>query len=123
MAQHPHRLFEYERRGQRPLERRHFARRMIAHSAVSLSLIVVSLLIGVVGYVWFEHLTWTDAFLNAAMLLGGMGPVNAPQAEGGKIFAGLYALFAGLVFLAAAGFVVTPLIHRLLHRFHFEEKA
>ena len=124
MTQQPsHRIFHYERRGQRLLDGRHFARRMVAHLVVSLASLALSLLIGIAGYVGFEHLTWTDAFLNAAMLLGGMGPVNAPQTQGGKIFAGVYALFAGLVLLVAAGVVVTPLVHRLLHRFHFEEKA
>ena len=124
MTQEPsHRIFSYERRGQRLLDGRHFARRMIAHLVVSLASLAVSLLLGIAGYLGFEHLTWTDAFLNAAMLLGGMGPVNAPQTQGGKIFAGVYALFAGLVLLVAAGVVVTPLVHRLLHRFHFEEKA
>jgi hypothetical protein len=120
--QAPDRLFHYEHRAQRPLGRRRFARRLLAHVAVALSGLAGSLLLGIAGYVGFEHLTWTDAFLNAAMLLGGMGPVNAPQTEGGKIFAGLYALFAGLVLLTAAGVVVTPLIHRLVHRFYFEEK-
>ena len=123
MAQHPHRLFHYEHRGQQPLDRRYFAGRMMAHLAVAVAVLAVSLLLGIAGYVGFEHLSWTDAFLNAAMLLGGMGPVNAPQTESGKIFAGFYALFAGLVLLVAAGVVVTPLIHRLLHRFHFDEKA
>jgi hypothetical protein len=118
-----HRIFHYERRGQRLLDGRHFARRVVAHLVVSLASLAVSLLLGIAGYVGFEHLTWTDAFLNAAMLLGGMGPVNAPQTQGGKIFAGVYALFAGLVLLVAAGVVVTPLVHRLLHRFHFDEKA
>lgn len=120
--QPPPRLFHYERRGQRPLDRRHFARRMVAHLVFSLSALAASLVLGIAGYVGFEHLTLTDAFLNAAMLLGGMGPVNAPQSESGKIFAGCYALFAGLVLLVAAGVVITPLIHRLLHRFHFEDK-
>ena len=119
----PHRLFHYEHRGQRPLERRYFAGRMLAHAGVAAALIVVSLLIGMAGYVYFERLTLTDAFLNAAMLLGGMGPVDAPRTEGGKLFAGAYALFAGLVFLAAAGVAVVPVIHRILHRFHWEDRA
>jgi hypothetical protein len=96
---------------------------MFAHLAVAAAGLLFSLGLGIMGYRWYEQLSWTDAFLNAAMLLGGMGPVNAPQTEGGKIFAGLYALFAGLVLLVAAGVVITPVIHRLLHRFHFVDKG
>jgi hypothetical protein len=123
VSTHHHRLFRYERRGQRLLGRRLFVGRMFAHAAVAVAVIVVSLLIGMTGYVRFEHLTWTDAFLNSAMLLGGMGPVDAPRTEFGKLFAGVYALFAGLVFLAAAGVAVTPIVHRTLHRFHLEDSA
>ena len=110
----------YERRQARPLPRGRFYRRVANHSAVAAVLLAGSLLIGMVGYTYFEALGWLDAFLNAAMLLGGMGPVNAPQTAGGKLFAGIYALYAGLVFLFAAGIVFAPIAHRLLHRFHFE---
>ena len=75
-----------------------------------------------IGYQYYEGLQWRDAFLNAAMLLGGMGPVNSPQTDGGKIFAGLYALYAGLVFLIAAGLIVAPALHRMLHLFHWEDR-
>ena len=68
----------------------------------------------------FEHLDRIDAFLNASMLLGGMGPVDLPRTEAGKVFAGLYALYAGLVFLVTVGLVFAPLIHRIMHRFHLE---
>jgi hypothetical protein len=74
-----------------------------------------------VGYVAFEHLSWIDAFLNAAMLLGGMGPVNAPQTDGGKLFAGLFALYAGLVFIVTAALLLSPVLHRLMHRMHWKE--
>jgi hypothetical protein len=74
------------------------------------------------GYMHYERLPWRDAFLNSAMLLGGMGPVDAPRTPGGKLFAGAYALYAGLVFLVAIAIVVAPLVHRLLHRFHWDEK-
>ena len=77
--------------------------------------------IGMIGYHSFESLSWTDSFLNASMILGGMGPVDTLKTEGGKLFAGCYALFAGLLFLVVAGLIFTPLIHRLLHKFHFEE--
>ena len=81
-----------------------------------------SLAIGMVGYHVLEQLSWLDAFLNAAMLLGGMGPVAVPVTEGGKLFAGLYALYCGLVVIAVAGIVLVPVAHRILHRFHLEER-
>lgn len=68
---------------------------------------------------YFEHLAWRDAFLNAAMLLGGMGPVDGPKSDGGKIFAGLYALYSGLLILVTAGVVLSPVLHRILHKFHW----
>jgi len=71
---------------------------------------------------FFEKLAWRDAFLNAAMLLGGMGPVNPPQTDGGKLFAGIYALYAGLVFIITAALLFTPILHRLLHKFHWDDK-
>jgi len=74
------------------------------------------------GYAHFEGLGWRDAFLNAAMLMGGMGPVESPQTEGGKLFAGFYALYAGLVFIVVTGIILAPLIHRLLHRFHWDQE-
>ena len=76
---------------------------------------------GMAGYEYFERLPSRDAFLNAAMLLGGMGPVDAPRTDGGKLFAGMYALYAGLVFLVAAGLIFAPIVHRIMHTFHWEE--
>ncbi|HMM51287.1 MAG TPA: hypothetical protein PKD87_06700 [Burkholderiaceae bacterium] len=111
----------YENRSHPPLGRRRFVGRMLRHAAVALALILVSLAAGMAGYAHFERLAWRDAFLNAAMLLGGMGPVDAPRTDAGKVFAGLYALYAGLVFLAAAGVLFVPIVHRLLHRFHWSE--
>ena len=72
------------------------------------------------GYHALEHLSWLDAFLNAAMLLGGMGPVTVPVTPGGKLFAGCYALYCGLVVIAVAGIVLAPAAHRVLHRLHVE---
>lgn len=74
-----------------------------------------------IGYHALEGLSWLDAFLNAAMLLGGMGPVAVPVTTGGKLFAGLYALYCGLVVIIAAGIILAPVAHRILHRFHLEE--
>lgn len=110
----------YERRRQPPLSRARFLRRIAWHAFGACVLLGVSLLIGMSGYIGFEHLSATDAFLNASMLLGGMGPVDVPHTEAGKLFAGAYALYSGLVFIVAAGLVVAPVAHRLLHRFHWE---
>jgi ABC-type glycerol-3-phosphate transport system permease component len=79
----------YETKKQRPLARARFVRRLLAHLLVALGVLFLSLLFGMWGYMFFEKLQWRDAFLNAAMLLGGMGPVNPPQTDGGKLFAGV----------------------------------
>jgi hypothetical protein len=113
--------FAYESRGDRPLTRRHFYRRIALHAAFALLLFWGSLALGIWGYGHFEGLAWPDGFLNSAMLLGGMGPVNAPQTEAGKLFAGCYALFAGLVFIVIAGLLLAPVVHRVLHTFHWEQ--
>ena len=111
----------YESRRERPLARAAFVRRMLEHGLAILLVIIGSLALGMAGYMYFEGLSAIDAFLNAAMLLGGMGPVDAPKSVGGKLFAGLYALYAGLAFLLVAAVMFTPLLHRLLHRFHWTE--
>jgi len=98
-----------------------FLRRLALHFAGALGLLLASLLVGMAGYGYFEGLPWRDAFLNSAMLLGGMGPVDPPRTDGGKLFAGLYALYAGLVFIVAAGLVFMPVLHRLMHKFHWDE--
>ena len=109
----------YEARSARPVSRAVFLRRVAGHVALAFLLVLGSLGGGMLGYHLFEHLAWLDAFLNASMLLGGMGPVNAPVTAAGKIFAGVYALYAGLVFLVVAGLIGAPVFHRLLHRFHW----
>jgi hypothetical protein len=111
----------YESRKHPPLPRKHFIRRLMLHAAGAAGLLLGSLLIGMIGYGYYEDLDWRDAFLNSAMLLGGMGPVDAPKTNGGKIFAGMYALYAGLVFIVVAGLVFVPVLHRLLHKFHWDE--
>jgi hypothetical protein len=111
----------YEHKKLPPLPRPHFLRRMLLHVLASILLVLASLGIGMAGYSGFEGLSWLDAFLNSAMLLGGMGPVEIPRTERGKLFAGLYALYAGLVFLVAIGIVLAPIVHRLMHRFHWDE--
>jgi hypothetical protein len=78
------------------------------------------LFIGMLGYHASEGFSWIDAFLNASMLLGGMGPVDPVHTAGGKLFAGLYALYCGFAVLAIAGIIFAPIVHRFLHRFHLE---
>src|SRR4029079_1372548 len=99
-----------------------FRLRMLAHFGAALMLIAVSIGIGMAGYCGFDHLSATDGCLNTSMLLGGMGPVNAPATEAGKLFAGFFALYAGLVFIVTAGLLFAPLVHRLMHRFHWVDK-
>jgi hypothetical protein len=112
----------YEHRTQPLISRRAFVGRLAQTAGVAAGLAFVSLSIGMTGYHVFEGLDWIDAFLNAAMLLGGMGPVDTPATTAGKLFAGLYALYCGLVVIIATGVVLAPLAHRLLHRFHLERE-
>lgn len=107
-----------ERRRERLLPRHVFYRRFGRFAAVAFALAVVSLLIGMAGYRWIEGQSWPEAFVNAAMLLSAMGPMGELKTDAGRIFAGCYALYSGLVFLFIAGLLVTPVAHRLLHLFH-----
>lgn len=111
----------YESREQELLPLPAFLRRWLRHALVATALLLLSLAIGMAGYAYFEHLPWMDGFLNAAMLLGGMGPVDAPKTEGGKLFAGIYALYAGLFFIVTASIMLAPPVHRLIHRFHLSD--
>ena len=112
----------YESRKQRPITRAKFVRRLLIHLLAAAALLLVSLVIGMVGYIHYENLGWRSAFLNAAMLLGGMGPVDPPQTDSGKLFAGFYALYCGLVFLGVVALVLAPIVHRILHKFHWPEE-
>jgi predicted membrane-bound spermidine synthase len=114
----------YERRREPLAPRDRFVRRVLNQFGIVIAVIVASLGIGMAGYRYFERMEWIDAFLNAAMLIGGMGPVDPKlQTASGKIFAGLYALYAGMVVLVAAGILMAPVFHRFIHRFHLEEDA
>ena len=110
----------FEHRSEPPIPKDKFFGRLAMYFALATSLVIAALGVGVIGYHVSENMSWTDSFLNASMILGGMGPVNELHTEAGKLFAGMYALFSGLVFVAAVGLVIAPLFHRLLHRFHFE---
>ena len=111
----------FEHRKQKPIPFSAFLVRQGQFLLSAALLLSFGLGIGVVGYHEFESMSWLDSFLNAAMILGGMGPVNELHTESGKIFAGVYALFSGLVFLVASGLCLSPLVHRLLHNFHFDQ--
>jgi hypothetical protein len=110
----------YEHRHKPLLSRGAFLRRLGRHTSVSFGIIAGSLAVGISGYHFLEHLSWIDALLNAAMILGGMGPVSELRTTAGKLFASFYALYSGLIVLVAAGVIFAPLFHRFLHRFHTE---
>jgi hypothetical protein len=105
---------------QPPLTRGEIAVTLSQHARYVVELIGLSLVIGMAGYHWLAYQSWVDAFLNASMLLGGMGPVGDLPNGAAKIFAGLFALYSGLVFLAVAVLLLSPVFHRVLHRFHLE---
>jgi len=110
----------FEQRHESLLPRQLFLRRVGRFAAVALVLVAVSWFIGILGYHFIEGFSWIDSVLNAAMILGGMGPVNELHTDAGKLFASFYALFAGIVFLVSVGVFLTPIYHRLLHQFHLE---
>jgi hypothetical protein len=110
----------YERRTEPLLARRAFYRRQVKSLGFGVVILGVALGIGMAGYHYFEKLSWLDAYLNASMILSGMGPVATLQTGAGKFFAGSYALFSGLAFITTVGVIFAPAIHRFLHRFHLE---
>ena len=108
----------YESKHQPLLPPKQFAARLGRNFAAASLLIGASLAAGMVGYSSFEGMGWIDAFANASMILSGMGPLAPLQTPGGKVFAGAYALFSGLVLIVATGVVLAPVLHRMLHQFH-----
>jgi len=115
------RLGRFEHRSERLIPRVAFMRRLARHALFAGLIMTFSLFVGMAGYEYFEHLPWRDAFLNSAMLLGGMGPVDPLKTPAGKLFAGFYALYAGVVFLGTATVLLAPVLHRILHKFHCDE--
>lgn len=98
-----------------------FIRRLFRYLGISALLVMAALGIGAAGYHWLGDLDWVDAFLNASMILGGMGPVDRMNSTRGKVFATCYALFSGLVFIILMGITMAPILHRLLHKFHLDD--
>ncbi len=113
----------FEHRHEPMVSRAAFLRRMTKYALLASGFIVVSLVIGMAGYHHFEGMPWIDAFVNSAMLMGGMGPVSELHTEAGKLFAGFYALYCGLIVIIAIGIVAAPLLHRILHHFHLDAAA
>jgi hypothetical protein len=114
-------LLGFERKHQPLLSRKAFAKRMARSFGLAIVLIGVSLFGGMAGYHYLEGMEWIDAFVNASMILSGMGPLGPLQTWGGKLFAGLYALYSGLTLILATGILLAPVVHRMLHSFHWEE--
>ena len=99
-----------------------FIRRLVIFNAFASFLIIITLVIGIAGYHWIAGFGWVDSLLNAAMILSGMGPVNLLTNTNAKIFASAYAFFCGLVFVVAIGIVFSPIVHRMLHKFHIDDE-
>jgi hypothetical protein len=112
--------FRLEARRQPLLSPQAFARRFVRFGLLATAIIGSSLVLGILGYHFFEGLGWSDSLLNASMILAGMGPVDRPMTLAGKLFASFYALFSGIVFLISVGVLLAPLLHRFMHRFHLE---
>ena len=110
----------FEHRAQPLVPWAKFVLRLLRRAAIAGGIIGTSLGLGTVGYHVTEGFDWVDSILNAAMILTGMGPVNPVQTTAGKLFATVYALFSGIVFLTTAALVLGPVFHRLIHRFHLE---
>jgi hypothetical protein len=112
----------FEHHHEKLLPRNLFLKRLAKYVLISLGLVFVSLIVGMIGYHMFEGFSWVDSFLNSAMLMGGMGPVGVLKTDTGKIFAGIYALYCGLIELVAVGISAVPIVHRFLHYFHLESE-
>ena len=113
-------VLNYESRKQAVASRRRFVGRLALSIAAALAIIGVSLVGGMLGYAHLEGMSWLDAFLNAAMILSGMGPVEPLKTDAGKLFAGCYAIYSGLIVVLTSGIVLAPIAHRILHRFHVD---
>lgn len=112
----------YEHYKQPLLSPREFLLRMLRHGGWALLLLGISLTFGLLGFHYWSHQLWIDALLNSAMLLGGMGPIGDMGPTSGKVFATVFAIYSGLVFIAASGLLLTPFYHRMMHKLHLAQK-
>ncbi len=110
-----------EKRKERLLTVNEYVNRQLKYALISAVLVIVSLLIGVIGYYYFGDIAWIDSLLNASMILTGMGPVDVMKTDGAKLFASFYSLYSGVAFLGIRAVLIAPLAHRILHLFHAEE--
>lgn len=113
----------YEHRKKPLLNRKQFFHRVLQHSFYSFIAVMTAWGMGVLGYHWLGHLNWVDSILNAAMILGGMGPVNTLDNDLAKLFSAAYALFSGLFFIGIAALLLAPFAHRLLHHLHLDDES
>ena len=111
----------YESISEPMLSRRQFYQRLMYHVFIAIVVVAVSVFIGMLGFMYFENMAWHDAYLHAALLLGGHGALTTPQSISGKLFVGFYGLYAGLIFVAALGITFAPVAHRILHRLHLDD--
>lgn len=114
-------LFRYEKRNEPVASGQQFSSRLLINGIWALGVVVAALAAGMAGYIGFESMSVVDAFVNAAMILSGMGPMTQLVTDAGKIFAGLYAIVCGLLIFAVAGLILAPVFHRILHRFHVRD--
>lgn len=113
----------FEQRNQRLLPQREFIRRLGWSVTIGAALIAFSLSIGILGYHWLCGLSWIDAFLDASMIMSGMGPLSQLSSTTGKLFAGCYAIYCGIALIGTTGIIFAPVIHRALHKFHLEDST
>ena len=117
------RLFRFEHRNKPLASHAVFLGRVARSALAALIMIAIALGLGMGGYMATENMSALDAFLNGSMLLGGMGPVDALHTDAGKLFAGSYALFCGLLIVIASGVILAPILHRVLHALHVEDQT
>ncbi|HLR50697.1 MAG TPA: hypothetical protein VK076_08995 [Candidatus Sphingobacterium stercoripullorum] len=112
----------YEKRTERIIGRKQFYIRLFKHFLGIVGLLILSLIVGILGFMVFEKLSLTESFLHASIMLSGLGLLEKPSTPQGHVFTGIYGLYAGLVFIASLSILVTPIIHRIIHKFHWDDE-
>lgn len=112
----------FEHKDKPVISQTHYLYRLAKNVCIAFGLIALALLIGMMGYHYICGFKWIDSLLNASMILGGMGPVDVVTTNSGKIFASFYAIFSGIAFLSIIALILSPVVHRFLHKFHMDEE-